>query len=311
MVLGRGFYERTFIFHFLYTFLMKCAVFSHSPIPLSIHLYTMIFGSHDLAKRVEEAQAQNQMDYATAHKSLVSDSPYTALRLDSGAALYAGSDSPLTQSFGIGLGGEVSEKTVETLEEFFFSRGAAVNIEIANLADMSLTTHLGKRGYAVSEYSHVLGFDLSNLSTIPQTPLHVYRLEPSEIEAAADAIAAGFLEQNLGEGEIPPSFSELFITSFHTTGSSGFAVKIDGEIAGAGGMTILDGVAMLSGASTQPKFRNRGIQRALINTRLAFAREAGCDIAQVSTAPGTVSQRNMHNMNFNILYARTKFTKTP
>jgi GNAT superfamily N-acetyltransferase len=271
----------------------------------------MIFGSHDLAKRVEQAQAQNQIDYATVHQSLVANSPYTALRLDSGAALYAGTDSPLTQSFAVGLEGEVSEKTVETLEEFFFSRGAAVNIEVANLADMSLTTHLGKRGYAVSEYSHVLGFELANLGAMPQTPLHVYRLESSEIEAAADAIAAGFLEQNLGESEIPPDFSELFVTSFHTTGSSGFAVKIDGEIAGGGGMTILDGVAMLSGASTQPKFRNRGIQRALINARLAFAREAGCDIAQVSTAPGTVSQRNMHSMNFNILYARTKFTKVP
>lgn len=270
----------------------------------------MIFGSLDLAKRIETAQAQNQMHYATAHQALVSDSTYIALRIGSGCALYAGVDSPLTQAFGIGLGGNpVPESDVDALENIFFSRGAAVNIEVANLADMSLTTHLGKRGYAISEYSHVLGFELVNLGKMPPTPLQTYRLELSEITEAADAMAAGFLEQNLGEGEIPPSFSEIFITSFHTTGSSAFAVKIDGEIAGAGGITILDGVAMLSGASTQPKFRNRGIQRALINARLQFAREAGCDLAQVSTAPGTVSQRNMQNMDFNILYARTKFTK--
>jgi hypothetical protein len=163
----------------------------------------MIFGSNDLAKRVESAQAQNQLHFAKAHQSSVAHSPYTALELGSGAALFAGVDSPLTQSFGLGLDGEVSENIVETLEEFFCSRGAAVNIEVANTADMSLTTHLGKRGYAVSEYSHVLGFDLANLGTIPQTPLHIYRLESSEIDAAANAMAAGFLEQNLGEGEIP------------------------------------------------------------------------------------------------------------
>jgi GNAT superfamily N-acetyltransferase len=272
---------------------------------------TMIFGSLDLAKRIESAQAQNQMDYATAHQSLVSDSTYTALRIGTGVALYAGVDSPLTQSFGIGLGGsEVPESDVDILEHTFFSRGAAVNIEVANLADMSLTTHLGKRGYAVSEYSHVLGFELANLGAVPSSPLQPYRLASSDIDAAANAIAAGFMEQNLSEGEIPPSIQELFTVSFHTAGSSAFAVKIDGEIAGVGGITILDGIAMLSGASTQPKFRNRGIQRALIHTRLQFAREAGCDIAQVSTAPGTVSQRNMQSMNFDILYARTKFTKT-
>lgn len=272
----------------------------------------MIFGSTDLAKRIETVQAHNQIDYAHAHQAMKPDSTHSAIHIGSGAALYAGAHSPLTQSFGLGLEGEIGdtvlEKQLDTLEEFFFSRGAAVYIEVANLAAMNLTLLLGKRHYSVLEYSHVLGFDLSKLSPTAST-LQPYRLEESQIDAAADTIAAGFLEQNVGEGEIPPDFRELFVVSFRTEGSSAFAVTIDGEIAGAGGITILNGIAMLSGASTQLKYRGKGVQQALIQARLQFARELGCDIAVVSTAPGTVSQSNMQKMNFDILYARTKFTK--
>ncbi|MBD1208774.1 MAG: GNAT family N-acetyltransferase [Ignavibacteria bacterium] len=278
------------------------------------HKPISMFSDQTLAKRIETAQAQNQMDYADSCHKLKCSTPAVAIVVGSGAALYAGAESPLTQSFGLGFeGGDTIESDVEsqieTLEEFFFSRGSAAYIEVANLADMNLTLLLGKRGYTVLEYSHVLGFNLANLEHIP-SPLQSYRLAASEIEAAADAVAAGFLEQNIGEGDIPPDFRELFVVSLHTTGSSGFAVKLEGEIAGAGGITILNNVAMLSGASTQPKFRNRGIQKALIMERLRFAHEAGCDIAVVTTQPGTVSQSNMQAMNFEILYARTKFTKT-
>jgi GNAT superfamily N-acetyltransferase len=66
---------------------------------------------------------------------------------------------------------------------------------------------------------------------------------------------------------------------------------------------------MLAGAAVQPKYRGQGIQQRLIAKRLLLGLEHGCDIAVVSTQPGTVSQRNMQRWGFQILYARTKFTK--
>lgn len=268
-----------------------------------------MFSDQNLAKRIESVQAQNQMDYATAHQAIQSDSPCAALRLDSGAVLFAGTESPLTQSFGLGFDGEMEDHHLEVVEEFFFSRGSATYLEVSNLSTMSLTTILGKRAYSVCEYSHVLGLDLKAYSPAGASALRVSQLATTEIPLAATAIAAGFLEHNIGESEIPADFQEMFIVSMSTQGSSAFTVTIDGEIAGAGGMTLLNGVAMLSGASTQPKFRGRGVQQSLIQERLRFAHEVGCDIAVVSTQPGTVSQRNMQAMGFEILYARTKFMK--
>lgn len=278
-----------------------------------------LFGSKQCAQRVESLQARNQRDYAETHAKSGIASLCDALALGNGSALFAGTDSPLTQSFGLGFE-DFSENTPERIyssnvdildavEEFFFSRNVAVNIELANLADMEFSSLLGERMYAVSEYSHVLGLSLSADHTFSQTAHQCYRVEEQDLDHAGATLSAGFLEFNSGEVTIPPQFSELFQISMRTNGSAVFAVTLEGEIAGVGGLTVLDGVAMLSGASTQPKFRNRGVQKSLVYARLAFAQEQGCDIAVVSTAPGTVSQENMQKIGFEILYARTKFTR--
>jgi phosphoserine phosphatase len=46
------------------------------------------------------------------------------------------------------------------------------------------------------------------------------------------------------------------------------------------------------------------VQRALLDARLAWAREAGCDIAVITTAPGSQSQANAQKYGFALLYAR-------
>ncbi len=47
----------------------------------------------------------------------------------------------------------------------------------------------------------------------------------------------------------------------------------------------------MSGAATLPDFRRRGVQSALVARRLADAAAAGCELATVTTQPGSKSQR--------------------
>ena len=68
--------------------------------------------------------------------------------------------------------------------------------------------------------------------------------------------------------------------------------------------TRYDGVAMLCGAATLPAFRRRGIQSLLYRWRLAIARAAGCDVAVVTTQPGSKSQANAIRQGFSVLYTR-------
>jgi GNAT superfamily N-acetyltransferase len=67
------------------------------------------------------------------------------------------------------------------------------------------------------------------------------------------------------------------------------------------------GVALLAGASTVPEGRGKGAQHALLEARLRFAREHGCDLAVINTAPGSASQRNAERHGFRIAYTRIKW----
>jgi predicted GNAT family acetyltransferase len=69
-------------------------------------------------------------------------------------------------------------------------------------------------------------------------------------------------------------------------------------------MRIVDGIAQLTGAATVPAQRRRGVQTALLTARLADAVAAGCDLAVVTTSPGSRSQHNVQRNGFDLLYTR-------
>ena len=66
-----------------------------------------------------------------------------------------------------------------------------------------------------------------------------------------------------------------------------------GVVAGGAAIRILDGLAQLAGAATLPDHRRRGVQSALLHVRLIDAANAGCDLAVVTTQPGSKSQENV------------------
>ena len=52
------------------------------------------------------------------------------------------------------------------------------------------------------------------------------------------------------------------------------------------------------------------MQKALVQRRLRDARDAGCDLAVVVTAPGSRSQANVMRRGFELLYARAILVKS-
>jgi hypothetical protein len=46
------------------------------------------------------------------------------------------------------------------------------------------------------------------------------------------------------------------------------------------------------------------VQSALVTARLRDATDVGCDVAVVTTAPGSTSQKNVQRNGFHLLYTR-------
>jgi len=68
-----------------------------------------------------------------------------------------------------------------------------------------------------------------------------------------------------------------------------------------------DGCVLYAGASTVPEGRKQGAQLALLERRLDFAIDQGCDLAMMCAQPGSSSQRNAERRGFRIAYTRVKW----
>jgi hypothetical protein len=53
------------------------------------------------------------------------------------------------------------------------------------------------------------------------------------------------------------------------------------------------------------------VQTALLSARLADAVAAGCDVAVITTQPGSKSQQNAQRRGFDLLYTRAVLVKQP
>jgi GNAT superfamily N-acetyltransferase len=88
-----------------------------------------------------------------------------------------------------------------------------------------------------------------------------------------------------------------------------FLAFVDGEAAGGGVVSAYKGVGGLFGASTLPTLRRRGVQAALLNARLAWARDQSCDLVASIAQPGSASHRNIERSGFRVAYTRTKLVR--
>jgi ribosomal protein S18 acetylase RimI-like enzyme len=118
--------------------------------------------------------------------------------------------------------------------------------------------------------------------------------------AAPDSYDGPIVEEHVDRATL----DALLAQTAEIDGFVAYFARRNGEVAGAGGMRFAEGVAQLCGAGTLPAHRRRGVQTALLQHRLADAARAGCDIAVVTTQPGSVSQQNVQRQGFELLYAR-------
>ena len=224
------------------------------------------------------------------------------LETGGGIAVFLGAESPLTHAVGVGLNGPVREAELAGIEAFFRSRGAAVSLELAPLADAGLFEALGERGYRITEFNNVLARRLAGFE-ITLAP-RVRRAQPEETDLWAHTLGHGFFEKaELSEAEM-----DIGRDLFHMPAALCYFAASEGQIGGGAALAIREGLATLCADGTIPAFRRQGLQSELIRARLNEAAAQGCDLATASTLPGSQSQRNYERLGFQVAY--TKLTLT-
>lgn len=236
-------------------------------------------------------------------------------RLAGGAACFGTSGSPLNKVVGIGFAEPPSAEDWEIVEAAYAEMGAAVQVELSNLADSRVGLELTGRGYGLTSYENVLGMRLGSRTWERPDNVEVRLDDADGFERWLDLVIEGFAnpdQEGPAHEEFPREIiAEAMADLAATVGTRRYLAIHDGAAAGGGSMRIAAGVATLSGAATVPAHRGHGVQTALLSARLAEATEAGCDLAIITTAPGSKSQRNAQGRGFSLLYTRAVLVKLP
>ena len=267
----------------------------------------MTFADLALAKRLESAEGYACTQFAVARSRI--HPQFGSCWTECGGALltFDGVEAPTTQSFGLGLFTELTESVLEEAEAFFFMRGTSAMHEVCPLAGPAALKLLCDRGYRPIEISNVLYLSISEPAEgIARSAAGVRVRVIGKDEAAlwTDVCARGWTHEHPELEDFMRQTGALLVSR---EGSPCFLAEVDGQPGAAGAMVIHEGVALLAGAATVPELRRRGLQSALLEARLRYASEDGCDLAMMVTETGSKSQRNAERLGFRVAYTRTKW----
>jgi hypothetical protein len=214
------------------------------------------------------------------------------------------------QACGVGLEGVVADDEIDAMVEFYASRGVEPRVELSPFADPSLIAGLGARGFVVREFEHVLARELpagedleARLPFDRPVGLELSPVDKSDsaaIDRAVEVMLSGFFP----DGNIPGAMADACRASLLLDTTLTFTASIEGTIAATGSLSCGSQVASLMGVSTSTQFRRRGIQQALMVTRLVAARERGCILATIGSRPGMPTERNAIRLGFRVAYTK-------
>ena len=281
-----------------------------------------MFANASLARRIERAEVGLVLEGARAASRRVPADQMVIEEFDGGAVVFVETGAPFNKAVGFGFDGVPLPSTLDRVELAFAARNAPLQFEVSTLADPEVARSLTARGYQLVGFEDVLGIALTTSLTARLTASSAPGVEvrSASIEEAPvwmDVVTTGFLHPDVYDG--PPShesvnrevLERVFGDTLVAPSFERCLARRAGEIAGGASFRIQDGVAQLSGAATVPAHRRQGVQSALLRHRLLEGAARGCDIAVVTTSPGSKSQENVQKAGFALLYTRAILVKQP
>jgi GNAT superfamily N-acetyltransferase len=221
------------------------------------------------------------------------------IEIAGGTSVFARVGSPVNKVIGVGFDGPVDLAPIEpTWDE-------PVRVELATLASPAAAASL--IGYQLMGFENVL---VRALGDVPAPPIDVGTNDDAAwMRVLVEGFAAGDGTGAQVDHYARAAIEQVMRDFGAAEGFRRYVARLD-NVAGAASMFIDDGIAILAGAATLPAARRRGVQAALLAARLRDARDAGCELAVITTAPGSLSQKNAMRSGFVLAYARAVLQRT-
>src|SRR5689334_11275621 len=232
------------------------------------------FVDNALAARIEALEARAATDLV-ALRAGTHTAAEVLVQAGATCAWFA-PESVLSHVYGLGLHGRTSAADLEAIEAFYRQKGERrVQVELAPFARRDALGALGQRGYRINGFEQVLARPLEGFAPAPVPPrVRVRAIDPRDPADSALWVriaAEGFFAPD----GVPPHLEGVFELTHRMPGTTPLLALVDGEPAAAAAVQVQGELAALFGAATLERFRRAGAHAALLDARLALARDAG------------------------------------
>jgi hypothetical protein len=186
----------------------------------------------EFARRTESAEEIPQVRYAQLYQKLRPEIGAAYEEICGGHMVFAGVGSPIGRAIALGFDGKVFATDLDYVEGFYRSRGAAAQVDVSPLNDLSLLELLKERGYAIWELNQVLYRKLVDMRTKDVEPVgaRIRPGKPEEADLFADVVVRCFFP----EGNAPGNIREALTALFQMEGALPFIVEMDGRCVSCG-----------------------------------------------------------------------------
>lgn len=293
----------------------------------------MLLLDQELARRLERDGMHGNSLIAEVWPRVNPSSTLDVLRVEGSIALYGGAVFPINEAVGLGMDAAVEDSVLDQIEAFYHQRGSDAVIRLCPLAHESLLHKMGRRGYRIAEYAYRWVIDLTEWRSPfaePDPRVRAVDLGDShDVQVWCETVSDGFCNvDGVGAGgavdgvdgvEAPDApdavraATDLGLERAFCAipGAMPVLCTVGDEPACAGMLATGAGIASLFATSTRPRFRQRGLQTALLDWRLRKAQELGMEIATIETDPASGSARNAQRMGFALAYVATSMHLPP
>ena len=222
--------------------------------------------------------------------------------LAGGLLSFTGPGSYSNQAVSLGMSGPVSGPELDYLCTFYESRGFQPQIELCPYAHESLIRGLAVRNFVIKDFETVLARDMS-IPVDAEIPadIQIVQVNPADedqVEAFVKIVADGF----------SVTISEVFRAharkALQYPNTFAYVALIDGAWGAGASCELSAPCGALFGASTLENFRKRGLQRALMITRLNAARQSACKYVTIGSKPDSPTGRNALRLGFQVAYTK-------
>ena len=271
----------------------------------------MVLTSPAVAATLEAAEAWHLRVQVETWRALGADAAHV-VEIGGGVAAFTQAlfGRKLNHVTGLGLAGPVDEDALARLEAAYGERGLGVEIDLCPHADARVLALLARRGYVVNAFSNSYARTVDDVRERTAPGIEILQGEAAHALFVQASIDGFSLQAQPRPRELLAALARIAQAREDT---ALFVARVDGRVAGSAGLSVMETprgrVGELHIASTLPEYRGRGVQSALLQARLAAARDARCALVFVGARPANTSARNVERAGFGLAFTKATFAR--